>query len=256
MGGGGADKSKNLFSGRMKCLCCGGSVHFVQKGPKERYLRCEAKHLGAADCYSKTMNYETIERLILLELVQIDWPSLLNKPEAQETALNEREKAGALEVVVKEHDRKIGNLVQALAASTKEMPALVTSLEKEEEEKEAAQSSLDLLKESLANGTREREDAFEAYLAIPSYIDSAKDPELRFRLKGAVADLVSSIFVKKNESGEIVIFLKFNENEISFIHSENSERRVTVHSSACDSLEHFRSGLSQIISKEEAALLV
>ena len=239
-GGRGVCKASNLFSGRMRCLVCGGPMHYVDKGNNDKYVRCELKALGKGQCASNPIKYSTVEQLILRELVEIDWLALIRGTTAAGTELTEEQEKTALEVELKETTRKIENLVDVLADGTTLYDSVRGKLASLEDRRNSLKKQYQELTKILNRRTREKDRSFEAFIALEGHIHLAADIGMRTVLKSVVTDILSQSSVGNSRNG-IEAVLLFNGGGKAYLHYEGDDERMALRSSDFPSVSDFDS---------------
>lgn len=202
-GGRGVHRANNLFSGKLKCLCCGGSLSFQHKGKGRKssgskWVTCERRLLGTGTCLSPHIRYELVEAAILREMVQIDWSLLLgNQPESK---LFASEEIAAVESRAKDTAKKIENLLNVLADGIAS-PALVAKLEQMEAKLKETKEEIAALRKDARARIQKKRMADESASAMNEFLKLAENSETRLKLKRHVNDLLERAYLRQNESG-------------------------------------------------------
>jgi hypothetical protein len=219
-GGRGVDRAHNLFSGLVSCYCCGGSLHYANKGrPEWRYLTCEGRALKHGTCKAASVNYHAFERAILGHIGHLDWESILGGRNVVEF-----DTTSALKGRLREVGSRISNLVDAMADGLIASTRFREKLTELEEEKAELAAKIKFEESARKGRTSERRLAQDASAAVQQFEAVQLSQEQRMTLKTSIAQLISRIFVKKTDTGELWAIIVFPaRNAILLRHSPTGE---------------------------------
>jgi len=120
-GGGQNGKISNLFGHIAKCGYCGGSMAFVDKGPKPKggsYLVCDAARRNLPGCKRRPVRYDEFEELILTYCRGLNAADLLPGGEERESALHLlRQQLCSYQQKAKDAAERVENLADTIATT-------------------------------------------------------------------------------------------------------------------------------------------
>jgi DNA invertase Pin-like site-specific DNA recombinase len=203
-GGRGVDKANNLFSGIGRCYCCGGPLHFANKGSNWKYLRCERKSLEHNACESLPLNYSTVEHAVLRNLREINWNFVLDEG----ARLVEWDQSAALTGEIASIQKKMETLLEVATEGMMERPLFIAKFQELQSRSDELTRKLEESKESRAHRRLDRELSIEATNELQTTFAANLSLEQRLRLKSAIRHLVKEIVAKRGEDGSTIILVR------------------------------------------------
>ncbi len=119
-GGRKGERFSNLFTGIAKCGHCGAPMHYVNKGNSTKggsYLICSNARRGAARCTNPAWRYLSVERFVLVGLMEVDYLELfptVHKSAREKLDSLTRERLGK-EADLEKAKQQADNIVSLLA---------------------------------------------------------------------------------------------------------------------------------------------
>lgn len=214
-GGRATYKAGNLFSGRLKCFCCGSPMHFADKGRNYRYLNCSTRILSRS-CISSPCPYDATETAILKEMTQIDWQAIMSPDNSKSVS----DQTAALKAKIAELDVKINNLTNVLADGTVKVDAIVEKLTTLDAERKSQAATLAQLIETTEIKNRSRHMADEAAKEAVKFLHLAENKNTRLSLKKHIDDLLLRSYVAFD--GGFKILMIFSGGGLGFVNGDLS----------------------------------
>jgi DNA invertase Pin-like site-specific DNA recombinase len=192
---GGPPSLANLFTGKMSCGLCGGSMVYVNKGKSWQYLVCSNAQAHAG-CEKHSVHYAHFESSVLQALHEIDMSAVLSKSNIDTKAKDIRKSIDAAKSQIVTHSKKIRSLV----LSDIDVPEVKTQIIKLSTERdnltkqiEKQQSELD----TLTMVPSARRQALRTVEELYSKLDGMSKEEkyaARIRLRTAIQTIVDVIY--------------------------------------------------------------
>ena len=198
--GGRVGKANNIFVHLIKCAYCGGSMAFVDKGEREKYLTCDNGRRGFK-CAHHSIRYDECEALILNSCTELRLDQILHNPDEQARFCQSlRERKQGYIARLRDIDQRIENYDDQIGRTkdSKMRDRYEANIIELERQKQDIQKQKEEVERELKNAERSLQSfaKWQTDLAtLQRELDKDDNVNLRMRLRSHLREFIEKIEV-------------------------------------------------------------